>query len=112
MKDGIYIAYFTGNRGSGSSVLALSGGKIAGADSGGAHVSGSYLVSDPSVAFSVTYEFKHATELATSGHIVPAGFSFQLRFEAASSEVLGTEIRVETPTGPVNARFEYVSDLP
>ena len=111
-KSGIYIVYFTGGAGSGSTVLVLNNGRIAGADSAGAKVTGSYSETNGMLNFSAKYEFLQSSQLATSGAVVPAGFTFDLNFAVLETSWMSQTVRVDTPQGPANAKFQFITDLP
>lgn len=112
MRSGIYIVFFTGGSGSGSTVLAMDNGRIAGADSAGAKVTGTYAEEAGQLKFSARYEFLQSSQLATSGAVVPPGFSFDINFEVPEATFLTATVRINTPQGPANAKFQYITELP
>ena len=111
--NGIYAVYFTGVAGSGHAVFIMKDGVIAGADAVGVVLDGTYKnVGGGNLDFSVTLKVPAGASLVTG---VTAGREpLSQRMTAVLPENLGngSPVGVETPTGPVNAVFKRLRDIP
>ena len=110
---GLYRVYFTAAMGSSIGVFYLGGGIIEGVDVGGMAYQGSY-----------EQDHKDAPLIGVVNFVVPPNTTLITGFTAGSTSIAlpvpinipanfasGEVIRFETPTGPVNARFELARAL-
>jgi len=113
MAKHLYVAYFTGISGSNLGMFLIGDGVIAGADGGGLKYDG--LV-------------EHAADGALEGivqFIVPAGTQLISGMKADVDQTLNVHVRlplgfddgkkvtrIDTPAGPINARFEHLREVP
>lgn len=108
--DGFYTAYFTGAAGQSIGMFVFLDGKIAGADAGGGRYDGTYVVHEDKgkiladIRFSMQVGGMSIT--GTSGGSAP--LSVQMKLELPVDLVPHQVHRLETPIGPVNAKFEKV----
>lgn len=108
--DGFYAAYLAGATGNSLAMFVFKAGVVAGADAGGGRYDGNYAV---------TSDGKHIQ--ANIRFTLPIG-NFSITGAAASSEPLSIDVqlklpmdfnrsdvhRIDTPIGPVNAKFEKI----
>jgi hypothetical protein len=113
IPDGIYAAYMSGKTGVSVLLLAISKGVMVGVDVGGLKYDGTVKETAEGYDCSAVYTIPPGTPLIT-GPLqtnepvkVPYQFKLPRNFLDAS-----TTVRLETPLGPVNARFEKLRDLP
>src|ERR1700730_9816600 len=111
--DGIYVAYLTGRAGTSLLMLVILRGSIVGADVGG-----------------ITYDAKIEKKKNGSGYhcsgvyVVPAGANLitgvvppnepqriVVEFDLPEDFASGPIVTIETPLGPVNAKFQKLRDL-
>lgn len=111
--NGIYTAYLTGVAGSSFGMFVLKDGVIAGGDAAGGIYDGSYSLSsdgkywEGSIAFGMP-----VGGLTITGHSAqsePLQIDVPLKLPLDFTEK--SEIRIETPIGPLNARFVLVRTL-
>ncbi len=114
MVAGFYAVYYTGVTGSGIVVLALYNGIIAGADMTGGRYDGTYAESSTPGSYDATIRmsFPPGTSLVTGALAGPQPFFMDVNLTLPAN--LGGEqpVRIETPTGPVNAIFRKLRDFP
>ena len=114
MKKMICIAYFTGGAGQSFGMFYFAKGIVAGADIGGIKYDGNLVEQkDGSLLGPVKFRVPAGTQLisgmtagTTDQEVVaevnlPAGFAEN-----------GTVVRIDTPAGPVAARFELLREVP
>lgn len=111
--DGIYAGYFTGTVSSSFGLFLFGDGRITGADAGGAVYLGSYRVDATKriVEGEVTLSAPPHTPLITGA--VSGDAPIDLRIPIKLPDVINeAEVyRIETPVGPVNARFRKLRSL-
>lgn len=103
--EGIYTAYLAGAAGQGMAMFVFRDGKIAGADIAGLTFSGSYQVNDANLIGEVRYRMP-------AGSVSITGASFEQSSDIIVVPLSLPEVidpnetyRVDTPIGPLNARF-------
>jgi len=107
---GFYSAYFAGTAGNSFGVFVFKEGLIAGADAGGGKYDGIYEVSDDgktitgSVSFIIPIGHQTITGAAATTEPISFDVPIKLPTEINKNEVF----RIETPAGPVNAKFEKI----
>ncbi|WP_342362240.1 hypothetical protein [Terrarubrum flagellatum] len=109
-----YAAYFTGAAGSSIGLFFIGDGIIAGVDVGGIRYDGSFKTSKKGGALEGVVEF-----IMPPGATLITGISggaqetrVPVPIHLPSNFADGQVIRIETPAGPVNVRFEKLRDLP
>lgn len=113
MAKRLYAAYFTGAAGNALGVFYIGDGIIAGADAGGLKYDGTLTErADGSLEGVVQFEVPSDTQLITgleaSGpQKIATPVSLPRGFDDGVTVTL-----INTPVGPVNARFERLRELP
>ncbi len=108
--DGFYAAYFTGIAGQSIGMFVFLDGKIAGADAGGGRYDGTYAISDDGqnivadVRFSLSAGGMSITGVTSGAAPMSIPVKLMLPVDLQPHQVH----RLETPMGPVNAKFEKV----
>lgn len=111
--DGIYSAYLAGTAGNSFGMFVLKEGVIAGADAGGGIYDGNYSLADDgqswmgSISFTLPVGSTTITGQIAAQEPVKIDVPIKLPLNFASSDF----VRIETPTGPLNARFVLVRKL-
>jgi hypothetical protein len=110
--DGFYVAYLTGKAGSGFAMLILRNGKIIGADPLGVTYDGIYT-SKTDDGYSVELESAWPPNIALilGGHTGPDGEAVQLNFDLGQNFTDKDYITIQTPRGPVNAKFVKIRNI-
>lgn len=111
--DGFYVAYMTGHAGTSMLMLVIQHGIIVGADIGGLAYDGTIRDKGDGSGFrcSVVYNVPPSTELIT-GAAQSAEFQrIPIQFDIPRDFASGQILQIETPLGPVNARFRKLRDL-
>jgi hypothetical protein len=112
--NGIYIGYFTGTLGNSMGVFYVGNGVIAGADIGSIRYDGTFSPTadgktlQGKVKFTIPAGVVLISGLSGGGEPATIELPLSLPIDFAS----GAIARIQTPAGPVNARFEKVRDLP
>jgi hypothetical protein len=108
--DGFYIAYFTGVAGNSFAMFVFKEQVIAGADAGGGTYDGDFDVTpdgahiEGKVRFALPVGQASITGAATSAEPLKIEVPLRLPTDFNATDVH----RIETPIGPINARFEKV----
>jgi hypothetical protein len=109
----LYTAYFTGIAGNAIGVFYIGEGIIAGADAGGLKYDGSVKqLADGSLEGVVQFDVPPGVSLvtgltATTSQRITAPVRLPRGFDDGA-----TVTQINTPAGPVNARFEHLRELP
>ncbi len=112
MIDGIYIAYFAGRTGTSMGMFVFKDGKIAGGDIGGWVYQGNYAIEQGGMAVgTIRFEMAKGTSSITgaSAGDEPVRVDVPIRLPVALDP--SETYRIETPIGPLNAKFRRVADL-
>ena len=113
MAKALYVAYFTGVAGQSIGLLYIGDGMLVGVDVATMQYEGCYQTKrDGSLEGVVEYVLPAGAALITGAPagIAPTRVSVQLTLPADFAD--GRVITIETPLGPVNAKFEKVKDIP
>ena len=108
--DGFYTAYFTGIAGQSIGMFVFIDGKIAGADAGGGRYDGTYTASEDGkhivadVRFSMSAGGMSITGATSGAAPMSVPMKLMLPIDLQPHQVH----RLETPIGPVNAKFEKI----
>lgn len=111
--DGMYTAYFTGATGNSLGMFIFQGGVITGADVGGGRYDGEYAFSENGkriqgdVKFSLPIGNSTITGFAAETTPIVVELTLDLPAEFNRHDVH----RIETPLGPINAKFEKIRGL-
>ncbi|WP_398469749.1 hypothetical protein [Tardiphaga sp.] len=112
MTKALYVAYLTGVAGQSIGLFYIGGGVLAGVDVATMQYSGSYTTNpDGSLEGVVEYVLPAGVSLITGAPagVAPTRISTSLKFPADFAD--GRVITIETPLGPVNAKFEKLKDI-
>ena len=111
--DGIYVVYFTGMASTGYAVFVAKNGVITGADAMGGTLDGTYEdVGDNSLNISATLTVPPCTPLVTGMTAGQYPLEQQLTAKLPVNLGGGGPVGVSIPTGPVNAVFRRLRDIP
>ena len=110
--DGIYSAYFTGSGGVSLGLFSFKDGIIAGADIGGLLYDGTFKITADgylvgSIKYIVPIGASTITGLSASDEPIELVSPVKLPIDFSGDTVH----RIETPAGPVNAKFKKVRGL-
>ena len=112
MIDGIYIAYFTGAGGNGMGMFVFRDGKIAGGDTGAWVYRGTYQVDDEDMAVGeVDFEIPPGASSITGASAAGQPLSVKVPIRLPVDIDENATYRIETPHGPLNAKFRKVTDV-
>jgi hypothetical protein len=113
MPKRIYTAYFTGVAGTSLGIFLIGDGLIVGADVGGLTYDGQMSgAKDGSIEGVVQFKVPAGGQLisglkATEDQLITTPVKLPLGFDDGKSIT-----RIDTPAGPVNARFELIREVP
>ena len=111
--DGFYSAFMTGSAGTTFAIFVFKDGILAGTDRGGGKYDGKYEVSESEEV--VTGEINIILPTGSNSITGPIADSGPIRFSVQikiPTRLDAAEyIRVETPTGPINAKLAKLRDL-
>jgi hypothetical protein len=113
MAKALYVAYFTGVAGQSIGLFYIGDGMLVGVDVATMQYDGSYQTKrDGSLEGVVEYVLPAGVALITGAPaaVAPTRVSVKLTLPADFAD--GRVITIETPLGPVNAKFEKVRDIP
>jgi len=110
--DGFYTAYLTGIAGQSIGMFVFTDGKVAGADAGGGRYDGTYIVSQDGLSIVADIRFVMHGGLSITGAVSGSDpLTAQMKIELPSNIQPHRVHRLETPLGPVNAKFEKVRGM-
>jgi hypothetical protein len=113
MAKALYVAYFTGVAGQSLGLFYIGDGLLAGIDATAMQYDGFYQTNrDGSLEGIVEYVLPAGVSLITGAPsgVAPTRVSVKLNLPAGFDD--GRVITIETPLGPVNAKFEKLKDIP
>jgi hypothetical protein len=113
MAKALYVAYFTGVAGQSIGLFYIGDGLLIGIDVATMQYEGDYTTKpDGSMEGAVEYVLPAGVSLITGAPagVAPTRITTALNFPANFDD--GRVITIETPLGPVNARFEKLKDIP
>jgi hypothetical protein len=112
MAKALYVAYLTGTAGQSIGLFYIGDGLIAGVDAGGMLYDGTYLTAaDGSLDGAVNYVLPAGLASITGAPAGATPIPVSVRLNLPPDFHSGRTIAIETPTGPVNARFEKMKEL-
>ena len=111
MSKAIYAAYFTGGIGVSLGLFLIGDGIISGVDIGGLKYDGNLTpMEDRSLKGAVKFTLSPGQQLITGATATSQqDFIVPLHFPPDLEQ--GTVVEIQTPLGPVNARFEKLRDV-
>jgi hypothetical protein len=113
MAKALYVAYLTGVAGQSLGLFYIGDGVLAGIDVGTMQYDGAYTTKpDGSLEGAVEYVLPAGVSMITGAPaaVAPTRVSTKLTLPAGFDD--GRVITIETPLGPVNAKFEKLKDIP
>jgi hypothetical protein len=110
--DGFYVAYVTGRAGVSMLMIVISNGTIVGADVGGIKYDGTISPKPNNSGFhcSVVYVVPAGATLITGSQPPLTPQRIPIEFDLPQPFV-DRVVTIETPLGPVNAKFQKIRDL-
>lgn len=105
MIDGIYTAYLTGAAGQGMAMFVFKSGKIAGADMSGLTFSGDYATKGNRVVGIISYVMPVGSTSITGASFEKASNKIEVPIDLPESINPQETYRLNTPIGPLNAKF-------
>jgi hypothetical protein len=111
MNPALYIAYFTGSGGSSVALYYIGDGKILGVDVGAMKYDGTYRIeADGSLEVTISYLIPKSALLVT-GQSNSQEQRISSQYKLPAEFWNGQIVRIETPLGALNARFEKLKDI-
>lgn len=109
--DGFYAVYLTSSTGNGAAMVVILNGKIAGADPFGVKIKGTCSRRADTYKAKVMIEVPPAGALLQGGNAGPDGSKYEIAF-SFEHPLDGLPFRrIDTPLGPINAKFVKVSSF-
>lgn len=113
MGKALYAAYFTGFVGQSVGLFYIGDGVLSGIDVGAMQYDGKYNVTpDGSLEGVVEYVIPAGTTLITGAPPGATATRIALKLTLPLGFDDGRVVTIDTPAGPINARFEKIKELP
>jgi hypothetical protein len=114
LPKALYIGYMAGHAGNAIGLFYIGDGLIYGIDAGLVRYEGRYLQKNKNSSLVGTIEmiFPEGSQLITGPAIGDKPGRIAIQLELGPDFANGDIVRIETPYGPVNSRFEKVHDVP
>jgi len=113
MSRAIYAAYFTSFAGQSVGLFYIGDGALVGVDAGTMQYDGKYnVMPDGSLEGTVEYVVPAGVTLITGAPSSSTATKLQLKLTLPAGFDDGRVITIQTPAGPVNAKFEKIRELP
>jgi hypothetical protein len=110
--NGFYAVYLSAKTGQGFAMLLLRNGQIVGADASGVLIDGRYTESAANDYMAkCTVKTPANTQFLQGGFSGPQGESYDLDLPLPNDFLSRDFVRIETPRGPINAKFVKVRSL-
>lgn len=111
--DGIYAAYLSGKAGNSVGIFLFKGGIVSGADIGGAIYDGQYSATEDGlhVVGTLTMDAPPNTPLITGTSSADPNSKMPIPFRFPKDINEADVYKIETPAGPVNAKFRKIRSL-
>jgi hypothetical protein len=110
--DGIYAIYLTAKDGKGLIVAAITQGKIAGADTECGTLVGTYSFDTRNKTYEIDAQLSFSADGSLiQGADIKKGFSYSVAFSLPQNFTLIDYFKIDTPFGPVNAKFRFLTSL-
>jgi len=110
--DGFYAAYFAGQNGNSLGMFVIANGKITGVDVGGLRYDGEYQLDHEhaTLAGVIRYTVPSNSHLITESSPRTQDQTFEYHISIPFGFADGRVITLDTPNGPINARFQKLRD--
>ena len=113
MAKALYVAYFSGIAGQSIGLFYIGDGIIAGIDVGTMLYDGTYTTRpDGTLEGTVDYVLPAGVPLITGAPAGAIPARVTVKLDLPQNFYDGRTLSFDTPTGPVNARFEKVKEIP
>lgn len=113
MSRAIYAAYFTSFAGQSLGLFYIGDGLLVGVDVGTMQYDGNYkIMPDGSLEGMVEYVVPPGVSLITGAPPSATPTRLQLKLTLPAGFDDGRVVTIQTPAGPVNAKFEKIRELP
>jgi hypothetical protein len=113
MAKALYAAYLAGISGQSIALFYIGDGVIAGIDVGLMQYDGNYsLTSDGGLDGTLEYVLPAGVGLITGAPPTAVSTRVPMKLKLPANFADGQTLTIDTPTGPVNARFERIKELP
>jgi hypothetical protein len=109
--DGFYAAYLTGHAGNSAVLLAISKETLIGVDMGGMKYDGHIERKEGGFSCRVSYVVPTGIALITGPGPVASPTPVTISFDLPANFAEGPIIGIQTPFGPLNAKFTKLRDL-
>lgn len=111
--DGFYIAYFTGVIGTSIGIFVFKEGIVVGADAGGGRYNGVFNISEDAqsiigtIDLTIPIGMNSITGVSATTEPIAMSVPFELPTQFNRHDVF----KIQTPAGPINAKFEKMRDF-
>ncbi|HZV21678.1 MAG TPA: hypothetical protein VE986_09050 [Hyphomicrobiales bacterium] len=112
MAKQIYVAYFTGVAGVSVGMFLIGDGLIVGADVGGLKYDGTVEADSNGTLRGVVRFILSPGQRLITGAIAESTEDFAVNVELPPHFASGAPVQIDTPAGPINARFEFIRSIP
>jgi hypothetical protein len=113
MSKALYVAYLTGVAGQAVGLFYIGDGLVIGVDGGTMQYDGSYTtMEDGSMQGVIEYVVPAGVPLITGAPTGMSSTRVTMKLSLPADFHDGRVVALETPLGPVNAKFEKVKDIP
>jgi hypothetical protein len=109
--EGIYAAYMTARAGTTILLFVIKDSKLTGVDMGGMKYDGELSATKTGFHCSVVYVIPPGVPLITGSPPATSPQRIPLEFDLPTNFASGQTIKIDTPLGPLNARFEKLRDF-
>jgi hypothetical protein len=111
--EGFFAGYLTGRAGMSVILFAVKDGRLIGVDMGGIKYDGQIRAKADGIGFScrVSYTMLPGIPLITGAGPMATPTEITLNFDLPLNFAEGIVIGIETPTGPLNAKFTKLRDF-
>lgn len=108
-REGFYAVFFAGSSGEGYGVFIFRSGRILGADPLGVTFDGQYAIEeDGQIGVQVHVSVPADGQVVQGVTSGPSGIEYDISMMLPADFAESQFVRVETPLGPVNARFKWL----
>ncbi len=112
MAKQLYAAYFTGAASVNMGLFLIGDGLIVGADMGGLKYDGTLAMAADGSLHGIVNFFLSPGQRLITGAVAEGSEEFAISVELPPNFASGAIVEINTPAGRVNARFEFLRDVP